>query len=94
MHSHTYTHARTHSHTHTHTHTHTLTRLHAICVCDNADFFYHRIDEELQGYGLTTDKDGKPLNARDLVNIVDGYKGKGYAMNTEEELGKNWVQNH
>lgn len=58
-----------------------------MCVCNDADYFYQFIDGELRDFGLTCEKDGRPLTARDLVRIVDGYKGLGYAQNTEEELG-------
>ena len=66
-------------------------RLHAVCVCDTAEYFYQFIDRELEQYGLhgvTSNQDGQPVSARDLISIVDGYKGKGYAKNTEQELGK------
>ena len=59
-----------------------------MCVCDTADYFYNHIDEQLQLYGLTTNREGNPLCARDIVDVIEGYKGRGYGMNTEEELGK------
>ena len=91
LHTHLYscTHARMHARAraHTHTHTHTHRRLHAVCVCDTADYFYHFVDRELEQYGVKPSRDGKPLSSRDLVSIVDRYKGLGYGQNTEEELG-------
>ena len=66
--------------------THTHTRLHAVCVSNSADYFYDVLDDLLGEYGLT-DKDGKPLRARDLAHLTDDYKGIGYALSTEEELG-------
>ena len=59
-----------------------------MCVCDAADYFYRFIDRELEHCGLRPTRDGQPLSSRDLVSIVDGYKGLGYAENTEEELGE------
>ena len=57
-----------------------------MCICDSAEL-YQFIDHELEGFGLSPDRDGKKLSSRDLVSIVDGYEGLGYAKNTEEELG-------
>ena len=62
-------------------------RVHAVCVCDTADYFYNHIDEHLEVYGLTKDSEGKPLKAREMVDIVEGYKGLGYGKSTDEELG-------
>ncbi len=66
---------------------HVLCRVHGVCVCDNADYFHGHIDEELQAFGLTTDREGKPLRSRDIVDVIEGYKGLGYGLSTEEELG-------
>jgi len=45
-----------------------------VCVCDTADYFYKHIEEQLEEYGLTHDTQGRPIRARDLVDIVEGYK--------------------
>lgn len=63
-------------------------RIHAVCVCDSADLFYQHIESQLEAFGLTKDTQGRPIKARDLVDIVDGYKGLGYGKSTEEELGE------
>ena len=63
-------------------------RVHAVAVCDTADYFYNHVDEQLGEYGLTKDAEGKPLKARDLVDIIEGYKGLGYGRSTDEELGE------
>ena len=63
-------------------------RVHAVCVCDTADMFYQHMESQLEAFGLTVDTLGRPIKARDLVDIVDGYKGLGYAKSTDEELGK------
>lgn len=55
-------------------------------MCDNADYFHGHIDEQLALFGLT-DSSGKPPQSRDLVDIIEGYKGRGYGISTEEELG-------
>ncbi len=67
------------------------TRVHAVCVCDNEDYFYQHVDEQLGTLGLTQDREGRPLRAKDLVDIIDGYKGLGYGKSTEEELGLSWA---
>ena len=56
-------------------------RVHGITVCDNADYFYAHIDETLAALGLSSE-----TSARDIVSIVDGHKGVGYALSTPEEL--------
>ena len=58
-----------------------------MCVCNSAEYFYNFVDREFEEYGLSPDKDGKKLSSKDMVSIVEGYKGLGYAKNTEEELG-------
>ena len=63
-------------------------RVHAVCVCDTADMFYQHMESQLEAFGLTVDTQGRPIKARDLVDIVDDYKGLGYAKSTDEELGK------
>ena len=68
-------------------------RVHAVCVCDTADLFYQHIESQLEAFGLTVDTQGRPIKARDLVDIVDGYKGLGYGKSTEEELSKK-VEQH
>lgn len=55
-------------------------RVHAVCVCDESSYFYDHIDEDLQSAGLN-------VAARDIINVIDGYKGKGYGLSTDEELG-------
>lgn len=54
-------------------------KVHAINVCDDADYFYaivNRIFAEL----------GADCKARECLHIIDGYKGLGYAKNTPEEI--------
>ena len=55
-------------------------RCHAVNVCDDAAYFYHEINEDLQIGGLD-------VQAEELIDIVNGFKGKGYGKSTEEELG-------
>ena len=57
-------------------------------MCDNAEYFHGHIDKHLKLFGLTTNAEGKPLCSRDIVDVIEGYKGQGYGISTEEELGK------
>ena len=52
----------------------------AVNVCDDAAYFYQKINEDLQIGGLN-------VPAEEIIDIIDGYKGKGYGKSTEEELG-------
>ena len=56
-------------------------RCHAVNVCDNAAYFYEKINEDLRMGGLD-------VQAEDIIDIIEGYKGKGYAISSQEELGK------
>ena len=55
-------------------------------VCDDAAYFYQKINEDLQIGGLN-------VPAEEIIDIIDGYKGKGYGKSTEEELGWFWLIN-
>ena len=57
-----------------------------MCVCDNAEYFYSEANGYMQQLGLTEAADGTPLKSSDLMDIIDGYKGLGYALSTDEEL--------
>lgn len=65
-------------------------RIHGVCVCDNAEYFHGHIDLQLKAFGLSTNREGKPLCSRDIVDVIEGYKGQGYGLNTDEELGE-WI---
>lgn len=56
-------------------------RLHAISVCDNADYFYRHVQQIMSSYGLPDD-----LNARSILNVIDGYKAPGYAKSLPVHL--------
>ncbi|XP_046543189.1 bifunctional D-cysteine desulfhydrase/1-aminocyclopropane-1-carboxylate deaminase, mitochondrial-like [Haliotis rubra] len=55
-------------------------RCHGFVVCDDDVYFYNHIQETLEDVGLAH------VNAQDIVDIVTGYKGKGYSISTDEEL--------
>jgi D-cysteine desulfhydrase len=54
-------------------------RVHVVNVCWDADHFYDRIDDILRELGA-------PRAAREIVDVVDGHVGQGYAKSTPEEL--------
>ena len=65
-------------------------RIHAICVCDNSSYFYGHIDQQLESMGLARTSTGQPrLRAADIIDIIDGYKGRGYSLSTDDELSEN-----
>lgn len=53
-------------------------KVHAFSVCDDPDYFYDFVQGLLDGLQAG-------VNSRDIVSIHNA-KGKGYAMNTSEEL--------
>ena len=65
-----------------------LLRIHAVCVCDDAAHFHEAIDAILTKLGLSEGSEGRPaVRSRDIVDIIEGYEGRGYGLSTDEELG-------
>ena len=58
------------------------TKLHAVGVCDSADYFYAHIESTCRAMGLDPDSLG---GVRSWCRIYEG-QGLGYARSTEEEL--------
>mmetsp|Transcript_9254 Transcript_9254/g.22944 ORF Transcript_9254/g.22944 Transcript_9254/m.22944 type:complete len:387 (+) Transcript_9254:230-1390(+) len=54
-------------------------KVHAVIVCDNKDYFVAQVQQ-------TFDALGANYKAQDLLEIHEGYKGKGYAVSSEQEL--------
>ena len=50
-------------------------------MSDSSSYFYDHLDHCLSEVGITE------VKGRDIVDFVDGYKGRGYALSTQEELG-------
>ena len=71
----------------------TSCRIHAVSVSDSSDYFYNHIDNTLQQLGLLKDN-GHPLKATDILEVVDGYKGRGYGLSTAEELSEGRCATH
>ncbi|XP_048744229.1 uncharacterized protein LOC125657593 isoform X2 [Ostrea edulis] len=55
-------------------------KVHAMTVSDDAKYFHNHINETLSELGLTE------VRSEDILDIIDGYKGRGYGLSTEEEL--------
>ena len=58
-----------------------ISRIHGISVSDDAAYFHGHVDEVLKAVGLEN------VKSRDILDIIDGHKGKGYGISTKEELG-------
>ena len=57
-------------------------RCHAVIVVDrDAKFFYDHLNKELVTAGLD-------VGAEELLDIIEGYKGEGYTVSTDEEQGE------
>jgi len=56
-------------------------RIHAVAVCDNANYFYDHVDETLEGIGM-----GDKVKSTEILDVVDGYKGQGYGLTTDKDL--------
>eukprot|EP00045_Choanoeca_perplexa_P004141 m.35689 g.35689 ORF g.35689 m.35689 type:complete len:380 (-) comp12418_c0_seq1:41-1180(-) len=55
-------------------------RIWAVAICDNRQYFYQHVQDTLDELAL-------PYQAKDLLTVIDGFKGDGYG-----EFGKNDVK--
>ena len=55
-------------------------RIHGIAVSDDSKYFHHHVNEMIQECGLKA-------RAEDILDIIEGHKGQGYGISTQEELG-------
>nr|XP_022287846.1 putative D-cysteine desulfhydrase 1, mitochondrial isoform X1 [Crassostrea virginica] len=55
-------------------------KVHAVTICDDANYFHNHVNETLQDVGLTG------IRSEEILDIIDGYKGRGYGLSTEDEL--------
>ncbi|XP_025079618.1 LOW QUALITY PROTEIN: bifunctional D-cysteine desulfhydrase/1-aminocyclopropane-1-carboxylate deaminase, mitochondrial-like [Pomacea canaliculata] len=55
-------------------------KVHGVAVSDNAKYFHEHCNEMMQEIGL------KNLSSEDLLDIIEGHKGLGYGVSSEEEL--------
>lgn len=56
-------------------------KIHAISVCDDQNYFHNHVDETLEQLGLH-----HQVSSRDILTVIDGFKGRGYGLTTEAEL--------
>lgn len=60
-------------------------RIHGMAVCDDAAYFHGEINKLLRNVGLQ--RDSQPvIRSEDLIDIVEGVKGRGYGLSTDDEL--------
>ena len=57
-------------------------RVHAVNIRNSAESLYNHIQEDLEKAGLND------VKAEDILDIMEGHKGRGYGLSTDEELGK------
>ena len=57
-------------------------RVHGVTVCDHKQYFYNFIDELLETVGF------RECKAEDMMDVIDGYKGRGYGSSTQEDRGR------
>ena len=49
-------------------------------MSDNAAYFYNKINEDVRTGGID-------VRVEDIIDIIDGYKGGGYGVSAQQELG-------
>ena len=52
-----------------------------------APYFQNHINDNLRELQLMKE-DGNLLQSDDIIDIIDGYKGLGYGVSTQQELGQ------
>ena len=57
-------------------------------VAFKEEVVYGNLEELMKALGLTEDTLGRPLMARDLLDVMAGHEGDGYGICTPEELGQ------
>ncbi|XP_077987823.1 uncharacterized protein LOC144442367 [Glandiceps talaboti] len=56
-------------------------KCHAIAVCDDANYFHSEINHVLKEVGLNDE-----TKSEDIIDVIEGAKGRGYGVSTQEEL--------
>ena len=62
-------------------------RIHSFSISAEKETVYAHMDDEIAELGLLNGT-GPSVQAKDLVNMNDGYIGVGYSLSMDEELGK------
>ncbi|KAK3755487.1 hypothetical protein QZH41_009704, partial [Actinostola sp. cb2023] len=55
-------------------------KVHAVNIRNSAESLYNHIQEDLEKAGLND------VKAEDILDIMEGHKGRGYGLSTDEEL--------
>ena len=55
-------------------------RCHSVSLADKTAYAYNKITEDLQAGGLD-------VQAVEIIDIIDGYQGRGYDLSTQHEQG-------
>ncbi|XP_013413667.1 bifunctional D-cysteine desulfhydrase/1-aminocyclopropane-1-carboxylate deaminase, mitochondrial [Lingula anatina] len=55
-------------------------RVHAVDIYTDPKYFHNQINTSLEDVGITD------VKSWDIIDIIEGYKGNGYGLFTEEEL--------
>ena len=57
-------------------------RIHAVTTGMKKDVCYDLMDEHIKELGL------KGVSSREILEVVDGYRGAGYGLSSHDELSK------
>ena len=57
-------------------------RLHGVSIRLGAAYVYRTLNEYLKKGGITG------VDSKELIDIIDGYNGKGYTLSLNEEMSK------
>ena len=60
-----------------------LCRVHAVNIRNSVKNLHAHVQGDLDSAGLEN------IKASDIIDIMDGHKGDGYGISTQEELGNN-----
>ncbi|CAH1783589.1 unnamed protein product [Owenia fusiformis] len=55
-------------------------KIHALIVCDSAQYYHGHINEVLRDVGLND------VTSEEIVDVIEGHKGQGYAVSQQFEL--------
>ncbi|KAL3846757.1 hypothetical protein ACJMK2_017718 [Sinanodonta woodiana] len=55
-------------------------RIHAVAVSDDAAYFHDHVTGTLREVGI------QEVTSEEILNVVEGHKGQGYGISTQEEL--------
>ena len=56
-------------------------RVHSVAICDDASTFHEHAQRTFDSVGLKA-------KSEDILDIIEGYKGEGYGIASEEDYGE------